>query len=875
MDLLRNRYQLPASAIAETVNEMLKDNPSVVITAPPGAGKSTLLPLTILEGLLQSVARQSPTHDKCTTSIDLLTDGKILVLEPRRIAARQIAMRMADILGEKVGETVGYRVRFENKVTSETRIEVVTEGILTRMLVADPTLDGVAVVIFDEYHERNLHSDVALALTREAQSLIRPDLRIVVMSATIDSTNICKQLKAPLVESEGRMFPVEIIRNDKDTLTISSNTPDSHTISEAVARTIIEAHRRHDGDILAFLPGQAEIIRCKELLADTLKGTTVCPLYGQLSVSEQHRAISASREGERKVVLATNIAETSLTIEGVRIVIDSGFYRKLVYDGKSGLSHLETVRISLDMATQRSGRAGRVAEGICYRLWTLATEHRMAENRTPEILEADLAPMILDIAAWQGCADVDTISQMQWITPPPTAKVAQACTLLTMLGALDDNAKLTQHGSRLSNLPCHPRIAQMMTVDGHAPLATDIAAILEERDFMPSENDCDMYSRIAVLRETRSKSSRQKTPSAITSTHSTALKPNTSSSYRPYNHLRIAEQYRRMMHVEEDNTMPDGHDVGALIALAFPERIARNDGLGRCRLANGETAVINQSDALASCEWISIANLNAGGRVFLASEVDPTSPLLQPLVRTHDNVSWNSKQGMVIAQREQRIGQLIIGSRPLHNINKEDITSIICEAARKDGRSMFDFNETVQNLQLRVATVSEWHPELSFPDLSTDAVLLRAQEWLPFYIGKATTAAELRKIDLTEALWSLLTYEQQQIVDRLAPTHLQVPTGSRIRLEYRIGAEFPVLRVRLQECFGLSSTPRVDDGKRPVLLELLSPGFKPVQLTQDLSSFWQNTYFEVRKELRRRYPKHYWPDNPLEAAPTRSTKRTS
>lgn len=849
MQDILNSYNLPAAAIADDVNRQLLESQCLVVTAPPGAGKSTLLPITIQRGL-NAVMQQADC-------------GKVIVLEPRRLAARQIAMRMAQMLDEPVGKTVGYRVRFENKTSASTRIEVVTEGILTRMLIDDPMLEGVAVVIFDEFHERSIHSDVALALTREAQALVRPDLRLVIMSATIDATSICNALAAPLIESQGRMFPVEVIRAKEE--------GDVSLLPENVARCIMEAHRNHEGDILAFLPGQGEIMRCKEALGAALGATSILPLYGNLSPKEQQQAIMPSQEGERKVVLATNIAETSLTIEGVRVVVDSGFYRTLVYDERSGLSHLETVRISMDMANQRSGRAGRVAEGVCYRLWTLATEHRMLENRKPEILEADLTPMLLDVVAWQNAVygDDDNI-QMKWLTEPPVARIAAARSLLQMLGAIDGKGILTAHGRRLATMPCHPRMAQMLITASTASLkalACDLAALLEEKDPMADSGDCNASTRIIALREARKRG-------AI-------------GRWERIN--RAAMQYRNMLTdakgacaLREDNSVPDPQHVGLLIAAAYPERIAYNDSLNHYRLANGENASLQASakDTMAmAAEWIAIANMNSqhsregrGGTIFLASPVDIAD--LQWLVTERDNVSWNSKQGCIVAQREQRIGLLQVSAKPIHDVPKEKLLHIVCEAARKDGRSMFSFDDDVQNMQQRVAAVREWHPELSLPDISTEAVLQCAAEWLPLYIGKATTAQELRKIDLTQALWTLLSYEQQMEVNRIAPTHLTVPTGSRIKVEYRTGAELPVLRVRLQECFGLTDTPRVDDGRRPVLMELLSPGFKPVQLTQDLASFWQGTYFEVRKELRRRYPKHYWPDNPLEAEPTRGVKKS-
>ena len=446
-EIITNNNSLPASLIANDVNETLAGNQSLVVTAPPGAGKSTLLPLTILAG---------QNND----------GGKILMLEPRRLAARQIAERMAQMLGEEVGKTVGYRIRFENKVSKQTRIEVLTEGILTRMLVDDATLEGVSVVIFDEFHERSINSDLALALTRQAQEIIRPDLKIVIMSATIDASNICAALKAPLIESEGRMFPVEI--NYTTTETDRHYPYSSSSIASATASAIVKAHEEHEGDILAFLPGQGEIERCMELLGTSLSPTEVMPLYGNLSSEQQRRAIAPSRQGERKVVLATPIAETSITIEGVRVVVDSGLCRQVVFDSRTGLSHLETVRISRDMATQRMGRAGRVAEGTCYRLWTKASEHLMAEQRTAEIEDADLAPMILDIAAF-GENNVETLP---WLTLPPRANVFKAKNLLMQLGAIDENGNITQLGKRMSALPCHPRIARMILATKHSTFNT-------------------------------------------------------------------------------------------------------------------------------------------------------------------------------------------------------------------------------------------------------------------------------------------------------------------------------------------------------------------------------------------------------------------
>lgn len=819
--------KLPVYSIAEEVNRRLRECNRLIITAPPGAGKSTLLPLTILEGLKDN--------------------GKVIMLEPRRLAARQIAERMASLLNEKVGETVGYRIRFEKNVSSKTRIEVVTEGILTRMLIADPTFEGVSVVIFDEFHERSLNSDVALAMTRESQDIVRPDLKIVIMSATIDATTICRDLDAPLINSEGRMFDVEVFNYERDI--------DVRNVSEEVARAVCKAHREHEGDILAFLPGQAEILRCKDFLGSDLPGTSVIPLYGNLSSQEQRTAIMPSAKGWRKVVLATPIAETSLTINGVRIVVDSGFCKTLVFDPRNGLSRLETVRISMDMANQRKGRAGRVAEGVCYRLWSKATERRMAESRKPEIVEADLSPMMLDVAAWGG----GEVMRLPWLTPPPQGNVTRASRLLQMLDAVDNEGNITEIGKMLSKMPCHPRISKMLVAaknDRMKALAADIAAVLEERDPLSSfENDADINTRIALLRKARKNNSDGKWNRIIL----------------------IANEYLRLAHVRSDNEQPDAFETGELVASAYPERIAKSfDSNGKYKLASGDNAIVNPKDDLASHEWLAVAELNASsGNVFLASPLRKET--LPALSKMRDNIYWDGKKGQVFARNELYIGSLVVESRQIQGDCNKQIIKVLCEACAKEGRSMLDFSDEVERLQRRISVVASWHPELELCDLSTERILKTADEWLPFYLENGgrlkTSIIELKKIDLCAAIWAMLSYEQQRAVDRLAPSHIVVPTGSRIRVDYRQGADNPIVSVRLQECFGLADTPCVDGGRRPVLMELLSPGFKPVQLTSDLRSFWRSAYFEVRKELRRRYPKHYWPDAPSEAEAVRGVRR--
>ena len=844
-EIITNNNSLPASLIANDVNETLAGNQSLVVTAPPGAGKSTLLPLTILAGL---------NND----------GGKILMLEPRRLAARQIAERMAQMLGEEVGKTVGYRIRFENKVSKQTRIEVLTEGILTRMLVDDATLEGVSVVIFDEFHERSINSDLALALTRQAQEIIRPDLKIVIMSATIDASNICAALKAPLIESEGRMFPVEI--NYTTTETDRHFPYSSSSIASATASAIVKAHGEHEGDILAFLSGQGEIERCMELLGTSLSPTEVLPLYGNLSSEQQRRAIAPSRQGERKVVLATPIAETSITIEGVRVVVDSGLCRQVVFDSRTGLSHLETMRISRDMATQRMGRAGRVAEGTCYRLWTKASEHLMAEQRTAEIEDADLAPMILDIAAF-GENDIETLP---WLTLPPRANVFKAKNLLMQLGAIDESGNITQLGKRMSALPCHPRIARMILATQHSTfntqhstsLACDIAALLEEKDPLADSNNTDLSLRISMLRSARKRK----------------------QIGRWARIAMIAAEYRRMAHANEDNSDPAPEEVGLLVAYAYPERIALStNNVGGYRLASGDNVQLDSNDSLVAHKWLAIASLYSKpgntGRVFLAAPLNPND-LDESIIKERDNISWDAKQGCVTMQKERRIGKLLVDSKPIHNADKEDVIYIICEAMAKNGLSMLAWSdEQVQRLQRRVAQVAAWHPELNIPDISTEHLIANAKDWLPLYLDEGghvkSTINELKRLNLAEIMWNIIPYETQVEIDRLAPTHIKVPTGSQIRIDYRQGAEAPVLSVRLQECFGMEQTPCVNDGQQPVLMELLSPGFKPVQLTQDLASFWEGTYFEVRKELRRRYPKHYWPENPLEAEAVKGVKRNN
>ncbi len=825
MNFTIDTHLLPAAEIAEALNEALAERNTVVVSAPAGAGKSTLLPLTMLDALP--------------------SDGKILMLEPRRLAARQIACRMAEMVGEQVGEMVGYRIRFENRVSKATRIEVLTEGILTRMLQTDNELQGVSAVVFDEFHERSLVADVALALCRECQQVLRPDLRIVVMSATLDVDALSARLAAPVISCSGRMFPVEIRREVEC---------DPMTIVQMVSHVVRKSFADDEGDVLVFLPGEAEIRQCEEVLESALPTARICPLYGMMPQTAQRAAIMPDKDGRRKVVLSTSIAETSLTIEGVRVVVDSGYCRRLKFDPNSGLSRLELARISLDMAAQRAGRAGRLSSGICYRLWSAATEERMRLHREPEIETADLAGLVLDLALW-GESD---FTQLMWLSPPPRGHVLQAQELLQMLGALDERNRITAHGRRVGHLPCHPRVAQMLltaeTPEAQA-LATDVAAVLDERDPLGREAGVDINLRIEHLRRFRSEKRGVRALSRVE---------------------KVAAQYRNLLKINADNGVVDVYTTGRLIAAAYPERIASAHAGNNAQfmLSGGNLAQIAHTDDLAHEQWLAVAHMDARdglGKIFLASPLDPSD--LRSHVVERENVSWNTKKGGIVAERELRIGRLVLSTKPLHGVGRERIEAAIVKAIETEGAHILNFDDELRQLQHRVLSLQKWNG--AWPDFSTTALLSTARDWLLPYLGNVTTAEQLKRVDIRNALLYSLSVEQQSELSRLAPTHVEVPSGSRIRLDYQANGDAPILAVRLQEMFGLEETPRVNGGRTSVVLHLLSPGYKPVQITQDLRSFWAEAYFEVRKELRRRYPKHVWPDDPIHEAPTRHAKRST
>lgn len=816
---------LPIAEILPEVKQKLLRENTLIITAPPGAGKSTLLPLALLDE-------------------PWLKEKKILMLEPRRLAASSIASRMASMLQEPVGKTVGYRIRFDNQTTAETRIEVVTEGILTRMIHHDNALEKVGLVIFDEFHERNIHADVAMAFSRESQSILRPDLRIIVMSATMDMPQLSKLLSAPIVESQGRQYPVTI-HYQRDV--------DERLLSETTAHAVRQAAQENEGDILVFLPGQGEIRQCEELLKQKLPQAAIHPLYGQLSPSKQHAAIMPHPNGKRKVVLATSIAETSLTIEGITVVIDTGLGRTSRFDPRSGLSRLVTIRISQDMADQRAGRAGRLGPGVCYRLWTRATQERMSPFRTPEILEADLAPLVLNMAQW-GIKD---IHELTWLTAPPAGALAQARDTLHQLGALEEG-KITPHGKSIHQLPCHPRIAHLLLMakkHDKLPLATDLAAVLEERDPLDKEAGIDINLRIEALRKHRKENRKGRKFDKIE---------------------KIAASYRKLLDIELDNGLLDPYENGMLLAYAYPERIAsaRPGTTAQFQLANGKFAIADRQDDLAHEAWLAIAHIDARegtGKIFMAAPLNPKD--LLPMVKSNEAITWDSRKGGLISRKELRIGSIVLQSLPLPSPDPDRLLQVVSDAIKNEGEQLLDFNEKVTLWQNRVLSLKTWRPEEDWPDVSTSRLLATNGDWLSPYLQQMVKPEDLKKLDLWSILQHTLDYEKQQQLAILAPEKLQVPSGSWVQLSYRANGEPPVLAVRLQELFGLADSPRINEGRNGVILHLLSPGFKPVQITSDLRSFWDNAYFEVRKELKRRYPKHSWPDDPWEAEAVRGVKR--
>ncbi|MBB6099027.1 ATP-dependent helicase HrpB [Deinobacterium chartae] len=817
----------PALEALPQLRDALRGSGLALLQAPPGAGKSTVLPLELL-------------HEPW------LAGRRVVMLQPRRVAARAVAARMAELLGETVGETVGYRVRFESRSSARTRLEVVTEGILTRQLQRDPELAGVGLVIFDEFHERSLQADLAYTLCREVQGALRDDLRLLVMSATL-SADLPARLGAdlPVIRAEGRPHPVELRYLEADP---------QGPIAPTVARAVAQALERHPGDVLAFLPGVGEIRAVARLLEERHPEVRICPLYGDLPLDEQRRALLPDPQGRRRVVLATSIAETSLTLEGVRVVVDSGYARHAVFDPRSALTRLVTGRVTADSAAQRAGRAGRTAPGVAYRLWSERTQALLPPARPPEILEADLAPLTLELAQW-GVRDA---AELAWPDPPPARALEAARDLLLRLEAIDADGRITGRGARMLELPTHPRLAHLLLEGqamGLAALACDVAALLEERDPLEREAGADLTRRVEALRAWRRAGARGEGVLARIE--------------------RLSRQWRAQLRVGPEDAAPRPQDVGALIALAYPERVARRreQDRHRYRLAGGRGVRLEESDPLSGSDWLAVAQLDAGaeeGRVYLAAELDPTA--LEAHARDLEVVRWDARAGTLVAQRERRFGELIISTRPLNEVPPAQRLTALLEALRTEGLGLLNWTPQARQWQARVLSLRSWRPDEAWPDVSDSGLLASLEDWLGPQLGAVRRREDFARIDLEAALSALLPWPLPRQLDELAPARLTVPSGSAVRLEYAPDGSAPVLAVKLQELFGLADTPAVNGGRTPVLLHLLSPAGRPVQVTQDLRGFWERGYFEARKELRGRYPRHPWPDDPWTAEPTRRAK---
>ncbi|MFZ5815777.1 MAG: ATP-dependent helicase HrpB [Bacillota bacterium] len=820
---------LPIESALPSLMEALRSHAGAVLVAPPGAGKTTRVPLALLDE-------------------PWLEGRRVLMLEPRRLAARAAARFMAASLGEAVGGTVGYRVRLETRVGPRTRIEVITEGVLTRLLQADPALEGVGLVIFDEFHERSLHADLGLALCLQSQALLRPDLRLLVMSATLEAEPVAGLLGgAPVIRSEGRSFPVE---------TRYLSRPVEGRIEPAVVRAVTDALAAEAGDLLVFLPGAGEIRRVEERLADLRlgPGIRIAPLYGNLPQEAQDEAIAPSRSGERKVVLATSIAETSLTVEGVRVVIDSGLMRVPRFSPRTGMTRLETLPVSRASADQRRGRAGRLGPGVCYRLWTEQEDRHLTAYTPPEILEADLAPLALELAAW-GVADP---AELAWLDPPPAGALAQARELLQQLGALDRAGSITPHGRRMAAAGLHPRLAHMILQAvplGLGGLACELAALLSERDLLRGEGrppDADLRLRVEALRGSRA------------------------HAVDPAARRRVQAEVEHLRAAFGPH-LPTGEDVegcGLLLAFAYPDRIAQRRSTGRFLLRNGRGAALPEPQPLQEAPYLVAAELDDQGpesRIHLAAPVELADLLRHAgeQVTGEELIAWDPAVQAVRARRRERLGALVLREGPLPNPSPDGLLAALLEGIAREGLAILPWTRAARQLQQRLLFLHRLDP--AWPDTSEEALAASLGEWLGPHLHGLRSRDDLQRLPLAEILLNMLPWPRRQELDELAPTHVTVPSGSRIPIDYSDPAA-PVLAVRLQEMFGLHDTPRIGRGRVPLTLHLLSPAHRPVQVTRDLASFWRNAYFEVRKDLRGRYPKHYWPEDPTTAVPTNRTR---
>jgi ATP-dependent helicase HrpB len=840
---------LPIDEILQDLKRTVASSSNVVLQAPPGAGKTTRVPLALLD-------------------LPELGQGRIIMLEPRRLATVHAANRMAGSLGEKAGETVGYTMRFDRRISAGTRIEVVTEGILTRRLQRDPCLEGISLVIFDEFHERNLHSDLALAFCLEAQREVRPDLKILVMSATLDCDPVAALLgNAPIVASAGQSFPVEIRYCEER---------DQTRLPERMSAQIRRALAETEGDILAFLPGAGEIRACRELLQKVADSSAISvhALYGDLPFEAQERAVLPS--AQRKIVLATNIAETSLTIEGVRVVIDSGLSRMVRYDQSNGMNRLVTVRESKASAEQRKGRAGRLGPGVCYRLFGRHTFNAMTDFSPPEITVCDLSSLLLELAVWGTRNPAD----LSWLTPPPETSLAAAKSLLSELGAIDAKGLATASGRRMAELPVHPRLARMLArgaEPGLAKAACSLAALLSERDIFrhsPGETaavcESDLMERYEALQDRSSgRSGHILLESTVRSVERTTSQL-----------VRLTEGRAAPERRQATNLPPllEADDLARLLLAAYPDRIARQreDNSDRYLMASGRGARLSPRSGVRNRPYILAVQVDAGtkgeGFIHLACAVSPEliRAECRSGIKTRRKVSWDAAGERLAAWEEEGIGSVILSRRPSVPVDDEAIPLLL--AAISDSKlEIFNWSNTARQLQGRTKLIRNAFPEEDWPDICNEWLLNNLTDWLEPFLYGVRNKRDIFAIDLPAALKAIFSRKQLLLLEERTPTHITVPSGSRITIDYRTG-EDPVLAVKLQEMFGCADTPAIAAGRVRLLLHLLSPARRPVQVTRDLKGFWENGYREVKKELKGRYPKHPWPDDPWKAVPTRRTK---
>jgi ATP-dependent helicase HrpB len=825
--------QFPITPLLPDIRNTLATQTRLVLEAPPGAGKTTQVPLALREEAW-------------------LEGRKIVMLEPRRIAARAAAQFMAQQLGEQVGQTVGYRIRFESRISAATRVEVVTEGILTRLIQDDPDLTSIGAILFDEFHERHLAGDLGAALALDIQHTLRPDLRIVVMSATLDGERIAQWLDGPRISSPGRSFPVRVEYPPART----QESTEQHLVR--IARQALE---ENEGDILAFLPGRREIARVhgmmQALQRDDLE---VVALHGELSLTEQQLALAPAEAGMRRIVLATNVAESSVTLPGIRAVIDTGLAREPRFDPNSGFTRLETVNISQASADQRAGRAGRVAEGTAYRLWPQS--RRLDASRTAEITQAELSGLALELAAWGS-------AELPWLDPPPSGALAQARELLTRLGALDAQQRITNLGRRMLELGATPRLsaAAMRAPETLHALVADLLALMEARSPLRGEQarSDDFRVRVTALHAWRDRRSATGYSHGADAGALAAIE-------------QASKGWRQRLRVRSAASgVPHSHAVGDLLLHAFPDRIARQDENNprRYTLANGRGARLHEQTALLGEPWLVALDLRHETRdslIFAAAPLDPRVleedyPGQFQRVR---NVRWNEERAAVEAFEERRFGAIVLERRSVP-VQPEDAVPALLAAVRQRGLDALPWSESARRLRLRMQSLRAWMPELALPDVSDERLLENLEDWLAPYLQTKRKLDALSEDELSQALASMFDYEQRKQLDAQAPDSLTVPSGQTRRLEY-IPGEPPVLAVKLQELFGLADTPRVAGGRVPVTLHLLSPAGRPIQVTQDLHGFWERTYPEVKKELKGRYPKHPWPDDPWSATPTHRAK---